>query len=133
MNLVKCCSQPTLNDCSHLQLSQGQLTKLLKSDIVPVLKRIFKGKEPSWRHTAYRKKGEERKNLRYAVRMGCFDEAQQTHILNMLTAVFCKKDSRYSNYVMDVLMPEAVERLYSHVLKIDLKTAAGLVLHTMTS
>lgn len=98
------------------EISSSVISAEIKS-IAQDLWSIYSGKTESWRHQAYRKKGKERAELKHKVRFGTFSEDQQETFLDDLTTKFCKK-SKYLNYVMDVLMPEAMIRVTARLLGI---------------
>ena len=91
--------------------------------IIKDLWAIYAGKLPSWRHQAYRKKGKARADLKSKVRFGTYNDSQQEMFLDALTKTFCKKGTRYMNYVMDVLMPEAMTRVTSNLLQVSYDAA----------
>ena len=90
---------------------------------------IFKGKVPSERHQLYRARGNSRRNLKYSVCLGNLTEAQQEIIVEDLFVIFCKngKKQKYTNYVMDVLLPEAVVRIYAEYLNTDLESTRDII------
>ena len=75
------------------------------------LKRIYRGKVPSVRHSEYRKKGQARAALKYNLHTGAFTEGQLEAVLAQLQAAFCKQGERYMEYVVDVLYPECLARV----------------------
>jgi hypothetical protein len=107
-----------------MDMSEIPLTDLLAEIklIMAELWEIYAGKLSSWRHEHYRKKGQTRSDLKLRVRFGTFNDRQQEVFLDELTKTFCKK-SKYMNYVMDVLMPEAMTRVTSAILGITFDQA----------
>eukprot|EP00042_Codosiga_hollandica_P056945 m.833460 g.833460 ORF g.833460 m.833460 type:complete len:88 (+) comp59465_c0_seq67:3290-3553(+) len=61
------------------------------------------------------------------VRLGGLTDLQQEAVLDVLTQHFCKKDSRYLQYTMDVLFAEMVIRIHMHFLGLDYPTAEQLL------
>mmetsp|Transcript_20382 Transcript_20382/g.60881 ORF Transcript_20382/g.60881 Transcript_20382/m.60881 type:complete len:384 (+) Transcript_20382:36-1187(+) len=107
-------------DLAHLP------TELLAARVQGIVKElwaIYSGKLKSWRHDEYRKKGKAREDLKLKVRFGTFTDSQQETFLDALTRTFCKKGTKFLNYVMDVLMPEAMTRVTAGILGVSFDAA----------
>jgi hypothetical protein len=65
------------------------------AELMPHIWAVFKGEVPNARHEQFRMKGKTRAQLKYQVRFGQLGSEQQETVLQELTAVFCKKGTKY--------------------------------------
>jgi len=74
---------------------------------------IFSGDcEHSWRHTQYKKFSKRTGNLLYEnSAMSSYRYDQCMAAVHALQAIFCKKDYRYNEYIVKVLLPEALIKI----------------------
>ncbi|CAH1798222.1 unnamed protein product [Owenia fusiformis] len=95
-------------------LTRDQLCHLLK-DNKKYLRNIYQGKAYNRRHEDYKKGGKARVDLTYQVRLGIFHEEQHDVVMEQLMAMFCKKNFTLLDYVMKVLFPETLVKIYMDV------------------
>eukprot|EP00049_Salpingoeca_infusionum_P014046 m.261847 g.261847 ORF g.261847 m.261847 type:complete len:530 (-) comp15581_c0_seq4:595-2184(-) len=113
------------------EVSQKRL-RFLVASFMSELKDIFKGKRHSSRHEAYKDK-HKRKMLKFEQRFGCFTEEQKSTIHTKVYNVFCAKSSKYMSYASDVIVPEAMVRIYREVLEVSLSQAERLLRETSST
>lgn len=69
-------------------------------------------KEHSWRHTEFKKFSKKSGNFLYEnTAMNNYTYDQYMSAVRALQYVFCKKDSRYNEYIVKVLLPEALIKI----------------------
>ncbi|OWF46994.1 uncharacterized protein LOC110454907 [Mizuhopecten yessoensis] len=79
------------------------------------LKDIFEGKIPCERHKLYKQGGRTRNRLNYQVYLGLFTDEQQDVVMEALMSIFCKKNHGFLDYVMKVILPEVLIKIYMEV------------------
>ncbi|XP_033735150.1 uncharacterized protein LOC117323803 isoform X3 [Pecten maximus] len=83
------------------------------------LKDIFEGKIPCERHKQFKQGGKTRYRLNYQVYLSLFTDEQQDVVMEALMAIFCKKDHGFLDYVMKVMLPEILIKIYMEVTGLD--------------
>eukprot|EP00054_Salpingoeca_dolichothecata_P013927 m.78067 g.78067 ORF g.78067 m.78067 type:complete len:142 (+) comp20720_c0_seq3:61-486(+) len=111
---------------SCVKVSCERLAELI-TQIKPELWQIFKGKVFSARHQQFKGTAEERRKLKYKMQLGSLSDDQEQVIVKGLTKIFCKKGAKYLTYVMDVLLPETLIRIFMHVLQVPYESAEELL------
>lgn len=104
------------------ELNEQHLHYLLMKHKV-YLQDIFSGKVSSERHDVYKKGGKARKDLNHHVHLGLFTEEQLDVVMETLMSIFCKKHHKYLEYIMKVLLPEALIKIYMNFHKMSHKEA----------
>jgi hypothetical protein len=89
---------------------------------------IMNGKRESRRHAEYFSGNKARADLHYEVVMSSFTEGQRDIFVTALTKMFCTSNPSRYNYVMSVLLPEAVVKLMMDIFNADKQEAEKLLL-----
>ncbi|XP_061174037.1 uncharacterized protein LOC133183101 [Saccostrea echinata] len=101
-----------MNDLRKVdELNEQQLHYLVMKNKV-YLQDIFSGKIASDRHEVYRQGGKARRDLNHHVHLGLFTEDQLDVVMETLMSIFCKKHHKYLEYIMKVLLPETLIKIY---------------------
>ncbi|CAH1792452.1 unnamed protein product [Owenia fusiformis] len=96
------------------ELTQEQLVHLVKEN-KKYLRNIYQGKAYNRRHEDYKKGGKARIDLTYQVRLGIFHEEQHDVVMEQLMTMFCKKNFHFLDYILKVLLPETLVKIYMDV------------------
>ncbi|CAH3026960.1 unnamed protein product, partial [Porites evermanni] len=104
-----------LNVSTIEELTEDQ-TEQLVWEFSSEIREIFEGKRFSRRHEDYKKGGRMKGDLAFQVQFGQFSEEQRDRIMEVLTAMFCYKHSKYFDYVSKVLLPETLVMIYMKVM-----------------
>nr|XP_006813608.1 PREDICTED: suppressor protein SRP40-like [Saccoglossus kowalevskii] len=99
-----------------VQLNEEEMTYLVNKN-EGYLRKIFQGKIYSWRHEDYKTGGIRRIDLTYQVHHGSFSEEQQEVVMQSLMLMFCATHSKYLDYVLKVMCPEALIKIQMDVCK----------------
>ncbi|CAH1791877.1 unnamed protein product, partial [Owenia fusiformis] len=67
------------------------------------------------RHEDYKQGGKAKVNLMYQVRLGIFYEEQHEVVIEQLMAIFCKTNFTLLDYILKVLLPEMLVKIYMDV------------------
>ena len=69
-------------------------------------------KEHSWRHQEFKKTSKQASNLLYEnSALLCFKSDQFTSVIHALQSIFCKKNNKHDDYIVKVLLPEALIKI----------------------
>ncbi|KAL5009105.1 hypothetical protein ScPMuIL_014686 [Solemya velum] len=79
------------------------------------LRQIFQGKTLCKRHEQYKEGGQRRKDLNYQVHLGLFSDEQHDVVMEMLIFLFCKRHHQYLDYLLKVLLPEMLIKIYMEI------------------
>ncbi|XP_013412165.1 uncharacterized protein LOC106174933 isoform X2 [Lingula anatina] len=97
------------------QLQDDQLRYMVEKN-EKYLRQIFEGKRSCLRHEEYKKGGVSRYNLDHNQASLCvYLESQNDAVMETLIQIFCKKHNKYLDYLMKVLLPEALIKIYMDV------------------
>ncbi|KAK3595552.1 hypothetical protein CHS0354_021661 [Potamilus streckersoni] len=101
--------------CKHVrELNEEHLQFLVMSN-KKYLRDIFEGEIYSERHELFKAGGKTRRDLNYRVHLGLFNEEQYDLVMETLMSIFCKKDHKYLDYLLRVLLPEMLIKIYMEV------------------
>ncbi|XP_050407631.1 uncharacterized protein LOC126822670 isoform X2 [Patella vulgata] len=89
--------------------------KMLVLSSESYLRDIFQGKVVCERHQDYKKGGMDRNNLNYQVHLELFTDEQHDVVMETLMEMFCKKHHKYMDYLLKVLLPEVLVKIYMEV------------------
>ncbi|XP_071832420.1 uncharacterized protein [Apostichopus japonicus] len=116
-------SLKTIKNVSELSGDQLQyLTKVNAS----YLREIFQGRRACLRHTEYKSSSSLRAEMMYLVSYGDFSVDNLEIIMDTLVPIFCRKSSKFLDYVSKVLLPELLVKICMDVLHLDYKEAESL-------
>ncbi|PIK47181.1 putative suppressor protein SRP40-like [Apostichopus japonicus] len=116
-------SLKTIKNVSELSGDQLQyLTKVNES----YLREIFQGRRACLRHTEYKSSSSLRAEMMYLVSYGDFSVDNLEIIMDTLVPIFCRKSSKFLDYVSKVLLPELLVKICMDVLHLDYKEAESL-------
>lgn len=79
------------------------------------LRQIFEGKVLCERHQAFKAGGSEKRELNYESRIGQFTDEQVDGVVKALMGIFCKRHMKYFDYLMQVLLPEALIKMHMDI------------------
>ncbi|XP_060070538.1 uncharacterized protein LOC132550485 [Ylistrum balloti] len=99
----------------------------LVQDNKKYLRNIFEGKIPCERHKQFKQGGRARFRLNYQVYLSLFTDEQQDIVMEALMSIFCKKDHGFLDYVMKVMLPEMLIKIYMNVTGLNHDEVDGIM------
>lgn len=83
------------------------------------LRDIFQGKIHCSRHEDYKKGGKRRKGLSWDFPVSVFTDDQHSQLLFLLKDIFCRKHDKYMDYLICVLLPEMLIKIFMELHRIE--------------
>ncbi|XP_033100005.1 uncharacterized protein LOC117103544 [Anneissia japonica] len=92
------------------------------------LRDIFQGKSHfSVRHENYKKGGVKKADLDFKVPLHMFSDEQVETVIEILVKIFCSRGTKYWDYVMKVLLAEALIKIYMDIHHINYNEAQEII------
>ncbi|XP_052276261.1 uncharacterized protein LOC127875320 isoform X2 [Dreissena polymorpha] len=114
---------------SHIEnLKEDHLQYMVRNNEV-YLRQIFEGKVHCGRHEAYKKGGISRQDLNYNSRIARFTDEQVEAVMETLQALFCKRHTKYLDYLIKVLLPEVLVKIHMDIHKTNHEESEKLLAH----
>ncbi|KAL3873128.1 hypothetical protein ACJMK2_036283 [Sinanodonta woodiana] len=104
-----------IKSAKHVRdLNEEQLMFLVMSS-KKYLRDIFQGKIDCERHKLYKEGGKTRRDLDFRIHLGLFTEEQHDIVMERMMSIFCNKHHKYLDYLLRVLLPEMLIKIYMEV------------------
>jgi len=111
-------------------LNEAQIEYMVLRDINYYID-IFSGNcEHSWRHLEYKKYSKKSGNLLYSnAALSSYTLEQYTTAVTALQSIFCKKNNKCDEYIIKVLLPEALIKICMRIYQCSKEAAEDFLQH----
>ncbi|XP_052767328.1 uncharacterized protein LOC128208055 isoform X2 [Mya arenaria] len=109
-------------------LNQEQLEHMVRHR-EGYLRKIFEGSVLCERHLDFKRGGSSKRDLDYNSRIGSYTDEQVDTVMEALINIFCKRHNKYLDYLMKVLLPEMLVKIYMDIHNTSHEASEQILAH----